>query len=164
MSAFGRQVAILVSRSAWPAVRLAALVGVLAFAPPSLAQSRVPGELALEALVKATLLTFNDASVTGNFTVFHAKLAKPFRQQFTPERLQETFKSFVDQQIDFDVIAAYKPVYDPAASVDSDGRLVVKGHFPTEPTRVLFDLAFIPSDGEWKLISIHVKTERAPKP
>jgi len=151
-------------RSVWSGVCLAALVGVLALVPPSLAQSRVPGERALETLVKATLLTFNDANVTGNSSVFHARLAKPFRQKFTPERLQETFKSFVDQQIDFDVIAAYKPVYDPAASVDDDGRLFVKGPFPTEPTRVLFDLAFIPSDGEWKLISIHVKTERAPKP
>lgn len=143
---------------------LAVLVGVLALALPALAQTRVPNERALEALVKATLLSFNDASVTGNFTVFHAKLSKPFRQQYTPERLRETFKSFVDQQIDFDVIAAYKPVYDPAASVDGDGRLVVKGHFPTEPNRVVFDLAFIPSDDEWKLISIHVKTERAPQP
>ena len=141
---------------------LALFVGLLA--TPALAQNRVPNERGLEALVKVTLLTFNDANVTGNYTVFHAKLAKPFRQQFTPERLQETFKSFVDQQIDFDVIAAMKPAYDPAAALDGDGRLIVKGYFPTEPTRVLFDLAFIPSDGEWKLISIHVKTERAPKP
>ena len=164
MSAVARRVGMFVSRTLWPWVCLAALVGMLAFVPPSLAQTRVPSERPLEALVKASLLSFNDANVTGNFTVFHAKLSKPFRQQFTPERLQETFKSFAEQQIDFDVIAAYKPVYDPAASVDSDGRLIVKGYFPTEPTRVLFDLAFIPSDGEWKLISIHVKTERAPKP
>jgi len=164
MSAVARRVGMFVSRSVCPRACLAVLVAVLAFAQPALAQSRVPSERGLEALVKATLLTFNDANVTGNFTVFHAKLAKPFRQQFTPERLQETFKSFVEQQIDFDAIAAYKPVYDPAASVDGDGRLLVKGHFPTEPTRVLFDLAFIPSDGEWKLISIHVKTERAPQP
>jgi hypothetical protein len=140
------------------------LVAVMAVAAPSLAQNRVPGERPLEALVKASLLSFNDANVTGNFDVFHAKLAKPFRQQFTPERLQETFKSFSEQHIDFDIIATYKPVYEPEASVDGDGKLIVKGHFPTEPTRVLFDLAFIPSDGEWKLISIHVKTERAPKP
>ena len=38
-------------------VCLAALVGVLALAPPALAQSRVPSERALEALVKASLLT-----------------------------------------------------------------------------------------------------------
>ena len=114
-------------------VRLAALVGMLAIATPSLAQTRVPSERPLEALVKASLLSFNDANVTGNFTVFHAKLAKPFRQQFTPERLQETFKSFAEQQIDFDIIAAYKPVYDPAASVNGDGRLIVKGYFPPSP-------------------------------
>ena len=164
MPIVARRVAMLVMRSVWPRACLAMLVGVLAIATPSLAQTRVPSERPLEALVKASLLSFNDANVTGNFTVFHAKLSKPFRQQFTPERLQETFKSFAEQQIDFDIIAAYKPVYEPAASVNDDGKLIVKGYFPTEPTRVLFDLAFIPSDGEWKLISIHVKTERAPKP
>ena len=150
--------------AAWRWAYLVAIVATLGFAAPSLAQNRVPSERPLEALVKASLLSFNDANVTGNFTVFHAKLSKPFRQQFTPERLQETFKSFAEQQIDFDIIAAYKPVYEPPASVNGEGRLIVNGYFPTEPTRVLFDLAFIPSDGEWKLISIHVKTERAPKP
>ena len=163
MSAFERSVGG-ARVSVWSRACLAALVGMLALVLPSFAQNRVPSERPLEALVKASLLSFNAANVTGNFTVFPAKLAKPFRQQFTPERLQETFKSFAEQQIDFDIIAAYKPIYDPAASVNDDGRLIVKGYFPTEPTRVLFDLAFIPSDGEWKLISIHVKTERAPKP
>jgi len=143
-------------------LRLAAAVAALAVAGAALAQSRVPGERALEALVKATLLSFNDANVTDNYTVFHAKLSKPFRQQFTPEKLKETFKTFADKDIDFDIIAAYKPVYDPAPKVDDDGRLLVGGHFPTEPARVVFDLKFIPSDGEWKLISINVKTERAP--
>lgn len=143
-------------------LRLLAAVAALAVAGAALAQSRVPGERALEALVKATLLSFNDANVTDNYTVFHAKLSKPFRQQFTPEKLKETFKTFADKDIDFDIIAAYKPVYDPAPKVDDDGRLLVGGHFPTEPARVVFDLKFIPSDGEWKLISINVKTERAP--
>lgn len=143
-------------------LRLAAAVAALAVAGAALAQSRVPGERALEALVKATLLSFNDANVTDNYTVFHAKLSKPFRQQFTPEKLKETFKTFADKDIDFDIIAAYKPVYDPVPKVDDDGRLLVGGYFPTEPARVVFDLKFIPSDGEWKLISINVKTERAP--
>ena len=143
-------------------LRLLAAVVALVVAGAALAQSRVPGERALEALVKATLLSFNDANVTDNYTVFHAKLSKPFRQQFTPEKLKETFKTFADKDIDFDIIAAYKPVYDPVPKVDDDGRLLVGGHFPTEPARVVFDLKFIPSDGEWKLIGINVKTERAP--
>ena len=145
-------------------LRLAALLAALTVATASLAQNKVPNERVLEALVKVTLLTFNDANVTGNYTVFHAKASRPFRQQFTPEKLQETFKDFAEKNIDFDIIAAYKPVYDPPPKVDTAGRLLVKGYFPTEPTRVVYDLDFIPSDGEWKLISINVKTERAPKP
>lgn len=121
------------------------------------AQNRVPTERALEALVKASLLSFNDANVTGNYTVFHAKLSKPFRDQFPPERLKETFKEFREKKIDFDIIAAVRPVYSPPPAVDRDGKLIVNGHFPTEPTQVNFELEFIPSDAEWKLIRIHVK-------
>ena len=51
---------------------LVALTGTLAGATVASAQNKVPGERALEALVKATLLTFNDANVTGNYDVFHA--------------------------------------------------------------------------------------------
>ena len=58
----------------------------------------IPGERPLEALVKSTLMTFNDANVTGNYAVFHAKLSKPFRQQYTVERLKETFKEFSEKK------------------------------------------------------------------
>ena len=140
---------------------IARLVGVfvlLLAASAVQAQTKVPSERALEALVKASLLSFNDANVTGNYTVLHAKLSKPFRQQFTPERLKETFKEFNEKGIDIDVIAAMKPTYSPAPVVDGDGKLIVKGQFPTEPARVNFELDFIPSDSEWKLIRINVKT------
>ena len=51
-------------------------------------------------------MTFNDANVTGNYTVLHAKLSKPFRDQFSPERLREAFKVFNEKHIDFDLIAS----------------------------------------------------------
>lgn len=137
------------------------IVALVVAAGAASAQNKVPGERALEALVKTALLSFNDANVTDNYAVLHAKLSKPFRQQFPPERLRETFKSFVEKQIDIGIVATYKPTYDPEPKVDDDGQLKVSGFFPTEPTRVVFQLAFIPSDGEWKLISINVKTEQA---
>jgi len=126
------------------------------------AQNRVPSDRALEALVKSSLLSLNDANVTGNYSVLHAKLSKPFREQFPPEKLKETFREFSQGNADFDVIAALKPAYAPPPVVDGDGRLVVKGGFPTEPSRLLFELEFIPSDGEWKLIRIHVKLGSKP--
>ena len=145
-------------------VRLVAMVVVsLALAlSMAQAQNKLPTERGLEALVKSSLLTFNDANVTGNYTVLHAKLSKPFRDQFPPEKLKQTFKSFADKDIDIDVIAAMKPSYDPAPMIDDNGKLIVKGSFPTEPARVIFELDFIPSDGEWKLIRIHVQTKDAP--
>ncbi|HEU5095969.1 MAG TPA: hypothetical protein VFT77_12465 [Reyranella sp.] len=135
------------------------LLVMLVAASSATAQNKVPGERALEALVKATLLTWNDANVTGNYTVFHAKLSKPFRDQFPPDRLKQIFKKFADEDIDIDVVAALKPVYQPVPAIDGDGKLVVNGYFPTEPMRVIFALEFIPSDGEWKLIGINVKTD-----
>ncbi len=140
-------------------VRMLAVMALMLMASAAQAQNKVPSERGLEALVKATLLTFNDANVTGNYEVFHAKLSKPFREQYPVERLARRFQEFNKKHIDFDVIAALKPSYDPAPKVDDEGRLLVKGHFPTEPLRVNFDLAFIPSDGEWKLISINVKID-----
>ena len=138
-------------------VRVLLVIALMLPAAGAHAQNKVPSERALEALIKTTLLSFNDANVTGNYTVFHAKLSKPFREQFPPERLERTFREFNKKHLDFDIIAAMKPSYDPPARIDEDGKLLVKGSFPTEPLWVYFDLDFIPSDGEWKLIRINVR-------
>src|SRR5262245_57105307 len=138
-------------------VRMLPVAALMLMASFAQAQNKVPNERVLEALVKATLLTFNDANVTGNYEVFHAKLSKPFREQFSVERLARRFQDFNKKHIDFDIVAALKPAYDPPPEVDGDGKLLVKGYFPTEPLRVYFNLEFIPSAGEWKLIGINVK-------
>ena len=70
-----------------PAVaRFAALFVALLISTAAVAQNKVPTARPLEALVKSSLMTFNDANVTGNYTVLHAKLSKPFREQFPPEQ------------------------------------------------------------------------------
>jgi hypothetical protein len=142
--------------------RILGVFALLLAAGAAQAQNKVPSDRALEALVKVSLLTFNDANVTGNYAVLHAKLSKPFREQFPPERLKEVFKDFNKKNIDFDIIAAMTPTYDPKPSVDGDGKLIVKGTFPTEPSRLAFELDFIPSDAEWKLIRINVKLGSSP--
>ena len=139
--------------------RMVFVAALLLAVPIAQAQNKVPSDQALEALVKTSLLTFNDANVTGNYAVFHAKLSKPFRDQFSVERLAQTFKDFSRKHVDFDIISALKPSYDPPPSVDDDGKLLVKGYFSVEPNRVHFDLGFIPSDGEWKLFRINVKVD-----
>jgi hypothetical protein len=137
---------------------LIALVLLLA-SPMGQAQNKIPSERDLETLVKTSLLSFNDANLTGNYAVFHAKLAKPFREQFPPDRLKETFKEFGEKHIDIDGVAVLKPTYTTPSSIDAEGKLLVRGFFPTEPTRVKFQLDFVPSDGQWKLIRINVRVD-----
>lgn len=143
-------------------VRLAGVLMLLIAALPSHAQNTVPSPRPLEALVKSSLLSFNDANVTGNYAVFHAKLSKPFRLDFPPEKLREAFTDFMEKRIDLDIVSAMPPLYAQTPALDPDGKLLLKGHFATEPTRVSFELDFIPSDGEWKLLRIHVTLAAAP--
>src|ERR1044072_3553771 len=133
------------------------------FGSCAFAQVKVPGTEHQEVLVKASLLSFNDANVTGNYAVFHAKLSKPFRDQFPPEKLAETFREFRDKRIDFDIVAAKKPINTEEPRISEGGVLSTKGYFDTTPTRVNYDLGFILSDGEWKLIKIDVDVKRPDK-
>jgi hypothetical protein len=125
---------------------------------PAQAQKAPPPEQQ-EVLIKTTLLTFNDANVTQNYNVLHAKLSKQFRDQFSPERLKEVFKPFVDQKIDIDLIAAKTPIPAKAAEVDDRGVLSLSGHFDTRPSHVFYDLGYVMSDGEWKPIKINVNVK-----
>ncbi|MEJ0076371.1 MAG: hypothetical protein WDO17_13145 [Alphaproteobacteria bacterium] len=136
-----------------------ALALVLGASVSSALAQKVPGPELQEILIKASLLSFNDANVTGNYAVFHAKLSKPFRDQFPPDKLATVFKEFRDKRIDFDLIAAKKPISEEP-KVDDRGVLSIKGYFDTTPTRVNYDLAFIMSDGEWKLIKIEVDMKK----
>jgi hypothetical protein len=112
-----------------------------------------------EVMIKTTLLTFNDANVTQNYSVLHSKLSKQFREQFPPERLKEVFKPFVDQKIDIDIIAAKAPIPAKAAEVDERGVLSLTGHFDIKPSHVFYDLGYVMSDGEWKPIKINVNVK-----
>ena len=146
-------------------IPIVAFLGVLlvaAQAPKAAAapvESKVPSALAQEILIKTALLTLNDANLTGNYAVLHAKLAKPFREQFTPEKLKQAFKPFADQKIDLQMIAAKTPVATADAMIDQRGALLLRGYFDTAPNRVTYDLAFIPSEGEWKPLKLNVKVK-----
>jgi hypothetical protein len=138
-------------------LRLFALIAALiALAAPVRAENTVPSAQLQEILIKTSLLTLNDANITGNYAVLHAKLAKPFRDQFTPERLKAVFKSFADQKLDFGLIAAKPPVAAGEATIDSRGALHLHGYFDTRPSRLTYDLDFLPSEGEWKPIKLNI--------
>lgn len=139
-----------------------ALMLLLASVAQANAQGSLPAGRSLEALLKSSLISFNDANVTGNYEVFHARLAKPFREEFSPRELRAAFKEFTDKAIDLDIVAAFTPIYEEPPVIDGEGRLSLKGYFATEPSRVRFAMDFIPAEGEWRLLRIHVQVVPAP--
>jgi hypothetical protein len=145
----------------WNPIRAAATGLAMLFiaGAPAFAQ-KVPNAFTQEVVIKATLLSFNDANVTGNYTVFHAKVAKAFRDQHGPDKFATAFKVFHEKRIDFDIIAAKTPVSTSEAKIDDRGVLNLRGYFPTEPSRVNYDLDFVMSDGEWKLLRIDVNVKK----
>ncbi len=150
------------------ATRLLVLIGVvtaalLSIGAPARAQLNLPDANLQEVLIKTTLLAFNDANITGNYAVLHAKTSKPFRDQFSPERLKEVFKEFAEKHIDFAVIAAKTPVPSQDSKIDDDGRLILVGYFDTTPSYVYYDLHYIVSEGQWKPIKINVDVKAPDK-
>lgn len=147
-----------------PAYLVGILIGALALVAPAQADDRIPDAFAQEVLIKTTLLTFNDANLTGNYTVLHAQLAKPFRDKSAPDGLKQAFKAFADQKIDFGLIAAMPPVASSDAKINAArGSLELRGSFATKPNRVTYELDFLPSEGRWKpaLIDVRVKPPSA---
>ena len=151
---------------------LGALVGALVWGallgPPTRSaaqtahvESKVPSAAVQEMLIKNYLIALNNANLTGNYTVLQERLAKPFREQFDAARLKKIFKSFHDKQVDFSIIAAKPPIPTSESKIDERGALLLRGYFDTEPTRVFYDLAFIPSEHKWKPVKLQVNLKRA---
>lgn len=106
-------------------------------------------------MVKTSLLTLNDANLTGNYAVMYAKMGRPFRDRFSEETLKQAFKTFAGHHID--VIAAMPIVVTSPARISSNGGLMLRGYFDTKPSRLNYQLDFAVSEGEWKLVAIDVK-------
>ena len=119
----------------------------------------MPSPFVQEVLIKSILVTLSDAVAADNFTVMQAKISKPFRDQFPPEKLRTVFKDLIEKHAVFDAVVAKPIVPDAEAKIDDNGVLRLKGHFETTPKQVKYQLGFIASDGLWKLSGITIDIE-----
>ena len=133
---------------------VAALAAGIAAAGPAFGQE-LPSPVVEEVMAKTSLLTLNDANLTGNYDVLYAKMGKPFRDRFTADALKQAFKSFAGRHID--AIAAMPIVQTTPPRLGGNGGLMLRGYFDTRPSRLTYELDFAVSEREWKLIAIDVK-------
>jgi hypothetical protein len=144
----------------WARFRWAAAVMALgaAFSPTARALD-MPSPFVQEVLIKSILVTLNDAVASDNFNVFHAKISKPFRDQFPPDKLRAIFKDLIEKHAVFDAVVASPVIAEEAAKIDEKGVLRLKGRFDTTPKKVKYRLGFIPSEGQWKLSGVTIDIE-----
>lgn len=85
----------------------------------------------------------------------------PTERQLGASRLQHAFQSFIDQGIDIGGIKGIEPVFDRPAWVNTDGLLILSGHYPTQPYRVLFSLKFYYETPVWRLFGLDVSVKKS---
>jgi hypothetical protein len=122
---------------------------------------KAPTDTEAKALALDSLVAFNKAIATKDFTSFHKQISTLWQAQVTPEKLKTIFQTFIDQQMDLSAISGVQPVFNPAPTVDGDGVLVLQGSYPTTPLRVDFRLKYVNEKSAWKLIGIKVEAKPA---
>jgi hypothetical protein len=110
------------------------------------------------ALVRRTLTKFSAAVKKADFTDLHATLARPFREQFGPEKLKKIFQVFIDKRVDISPALLLQPVFTTAKVQRSI--LTLDGYFPSTPSRVYFGLRYISEAGIWKPVRINVQLRK----
>ena len=126
----------------------------------------IPSDDKLQTLVKTTFMDFSDGVQSGDFSDFHKKIAKVWRDDASPEELKTAFQAFVDDKENYNfkkAVSGLDATFSPAPSIEKVSgldALIVKGYYPTKPARANFDLKYTMDDGVWKLIGINVKTTR----
>lgn len=118
----------------------------------------VPEEDELKSLTEDSVGSFGQAVRDKDFSTFYEDIAAIWKKETTAEKLKEAFKDFLDKEIDLpSVLEELDPVFEPAAAINADGLLVIKGYYPTKPNKVRFELKYVQEEDEWKLVGISVK-------
>ena len=94
----------------------------------------------MQFLVRTTLLALNDANRTGNYTVLRDLAAPSFRERNSAADLAQIFAELRRARLDLSMAAIMAPELDAQPALDADRRLRLKGSYPTQPNRVVFDL------------------------
>ncbi|MHA1537762.1 MAG: hypothetical protein ACTSUD_09410 [Alphaproteobacteria bacterium] len=121
-----------------------------------------PSDAVARRMVKITLVTFNNAVRTGNFTVLRLVTAKRFRARFSAAKLRRRFATFRKRRVDLSPIVSLGVIWDQRPVVDRKGGLRLRGYFATLPRIVRFDFRYRMEGGAWMLTHIAIHTNDSP--
>jgi hypothetical protein len=112
-------------------------------------------------LVRSTLLTLNDANLSGNYTVLRDLAAPDFQARNTAADLAQTFSDLRRRNFDLYGAALLAPQFTVVPALDQNSMLHLAGYIPTRPQQINFDLVFQVVSNRWRLYSISIATPEA---
>jgi hypothetical protein len=140
---------------AYLATTVVALFAVAFVSLASAFAADIPDDDDQDILIRTALVTFNDANMTGDYSVFVAKASKEFQSQFNADKMAAAFDSFRKNKLYFeDIVTADYDSYEKA-KMDGDA-LVLVGVFKTDELEVTYNLHFLKNDNAWKVSGINV--------
>ena len=113
-------------------------------------------------LIRATLLTLNDANRSGNYSVLRDLAAPDFQARNTAADLSQIFADLRRRNFDLYGAALLAPQLTATPALDPTGKLRLTGFFPTRPLQISFDLTYQVAGGQWRLFGISIATPEAP--
>lgn len=121
------------------------------------ASHEMPPLETVQKLTRDSLLLFNEAIQRQDFAEFYSKVSQEWQEQLTLGQLQRAFQPFIDNRVDISSIEKLQPLFDKAPQVQSDGILIVEGHYPSKPLAAFFRLRFAYNFPYWKLFGVELQ-------
>jgi hypothetical protein len=139
------------------------LISVLILAAVSLQPAHAvqfPSDDEQDVLIRTTLMTFNDANMTGNYAVLLAKSSRQFQTQITTEKLASAFEPFRANELFFESAVDAHRASSEKPVIDQEGALVLSGMIKTDDMQVKYKLRFVQNGKAWKLLGINVDAKK----
>jgi len=140
-------------------VVVAVLMITTAFLAPAYAAD-VPSDDEQDVMIRSTLATFNDANMTGNYSILIAKASKQFQEQMSAEKLAAGTENFRKNHLFFESIVTDDYESSEKATIDQEGALNLAGVFKGDEIKVTYKLRFVQNANQWKLIGINVNATK----
>ena len=116
----------------------------------------LPSEQGQVALVNEAMLVFAESVNEKSMSKLHKYSSNLFQKQFGVEKLDEAFGTFYELGIDLTLLKDYSPIFEEKVSIDEEGKMTIKGFYPTQPNKVHFTLSYAYEGLGWKLIRLGV--------
>jgi hypothetical protein len=122
-------------------------------------KKQIPSEAEMQDIIKTTVLDFNSAVQSEDFTEFHDKSSRALQKTANPEKMKQTFQLFIDGEMDISSISSMTATITSPAKIETKGSynvLSVSGEYPTYGIKTTFDLQYIAEGKDWKLLLIKI--------